>query len=672
MNKLFIGLIVFTMLFAGAAAAQDALDIVTSSVTLSGNTQQTITGTFVVQNTGTTTIGVSFTGLTLTAGSRTLVISPITAITSLAPNAQQTVSMSVATGNSFADAYTGSLITRVTSDTTVNDSLPVSVTVNPAPALTATNPSLTAAKGTTKTATLTLTNTGNTDLSGVTLTVGSIASGTNTLPASAISLSSSTTSIAFGGSDTITVTVTPPATQASGTYTGPITINLGTSQVTATLTVVVRDAIHSVAFNSSQILLGSSTTDRNTTQSTTFVIENVGDFTESVTLSLVNVASSYNAQLSTTQVTLAPAATASVTLTASIPVSQDSGVQTVGKVQLSYSSTTTVKDVQVEARSRLSIEDIDVTVGQSTDNNLEEGERIEDDANPEDTVEFDIEVKNLFSDSQDIEIENIEVEVTIENIDDDDDLEESSDEIDLDADNNERVSVSFTVPIEADSGTYDVVIVATGDDENGARHTDTMNLKLRVDKEDDDVRVTRKELTSSTVSCSRTTSLRVEIRNFGADDQNDAALLVSNDALSLSKRFDDIELESDPNDRDSRFSQTVDIAVPASAAAGTYPIEIIAFIDGDRRIDREEVSLRVDDCAAASTSQGTATSTAPATTPDRVLVNRTATVTPAVSPAAAETVEVPFTQSPVFLALLVLGNLVVLGAIVFLVLKFLV
>src|SRR3989338_6268154 len=232
MNKLFIGLIVFTMLFAGAAAAQDALDIVTSSVTLSGNTQQTITGTFVVQNTGTTTIGVSFTGLTLTAGSRTLVISPITAITSLAPNAQQTASMSVATGNSFADAYTGSLITRVTSDTTVNDSLPVSVTVNPAPALTATNPSLTAAKGTTKTATLTLTNTGNTDLSGVTLTVGSIASGTNTLPASAISLSSSTTSIAFGGSDTITVTVTPPATQASGTYTGPITINLGTSQVT--------------------------------------------------------------------------------------------------------------------------------------------------------------------------------------------------------------------------------------------------------------------------------------------------------------------------------------------------------------------------------------------------------------------------------------------------------
>jgi uncharacterized membrane protein len=668
MKKLLLSLIIFTVMLATAVTAQDAINIAESSIALTGNIQETLTGTFNLQNTGTTTISTSFSGLTLTSGSRTIVINPITSLSNIAPAAQQPVTFTLATGNSFAGTYSGTITATVTTNTAVTDTLPISVTINPTPALASTNPSITVSKGGSKSSTFTLTNTGNTDLTGITLTMGSIASGSNIIPASAISLSKSSANVNFGASDTITVTVNPSTTQAAGSYSGPITINFGSGQVTATLAVIVRDPIHNIAFKNVPIKVGSPTTDRNTSQSVSFVIENVGDFSEIVDISLANVNSRYNAQVSIPQTTLAAGSSQTITLTLSIPNSQDSGIVNIGQVVLTFSGTTATETISVETESQLSIDDVDVTVGGNTDSNLQDGNRIDDEAKPEDRVKFDIQIKNLFSDNDDIQIENIEVEITIQDIDDGDDLEKTSSDFDLNADKKKTVSIDFEVPLEVESGNYDVIIIADGRDENGARHTDRMQLELEVDRENDDVRITKADLSSSTIKCGQSTSLRFEIRNLGDSTQDDAAVVISNTDLGLNQRFDDIELDDNPTDRDSRFSRSVDIVVPSSASPGSYPIDVIAFIDRNTRIDREVVTLNVQSCEEQVEQTTTDTNQ-----PDRVLVNVTGQQASLGVPAAiAGSIEVPLTQSPVFLALLVLANLVVLGGIIFLVFKYLV
>ena len=70
-------------------------------------------------------------------------------------------------------------------------------------------------------------------------------------------------------------------------------------------------------------------------------------------------------------------------------------------------------NVAYAAGSKLIFSDVDVKVGGKTSKNLDDGETIDDEAEPGDTVEFRIEVKNNFTDAEDLEIKDITVEVTI-------------------------------------------------------------------------------------------------------------------------------------------------------------------------------------------------------------------------------------------------------------------
>lgn len=678
--KLLMSLVFVLVLLASSVAAESSINILNNTVPLTGNVQQTLTGTFDLNNTGNVSVSVSFTNLTLspttvrTPALTPLTINTISQVNNLAAGATQTVSFSVPTGNSFATTYTGNVLASVTNNASATDSVAVTVTVNPSSNLTTTNPTLTVGKGTGKPAQFTLTNAGNTDLNSITLTVGTIASGTNTLPSSSIVLSKTSTSITFGSNEIITVTVTPPSTQATGTYSGPITISFGgANTATATLTATVRDATHSVKFNSSDIKLGSATQERNNTITNfPFTIENDGDFTETVNISLTNVASKFNAQLSKTATTLNPGTTETITLTLFVPADQSSGVQAIGQVSLGFNGVSTAKEIQLETVSKLKIDDVDVEVEGEDDTDLKDGETINEEAKPEDDVEFDIRVRNLFASNSDIDMDNVEVEVVIEDIDDDDDLDESKDADDIDADDTADVTLAFKVPLEVDEQTYDVIITAEGEDKNGATHTATQKLKLRVEKENDDVRITEFDLGSATLSCVRSTNLRVTIQNFGSDDQDDAALAVVNRNLGVNFQVDDIELDNDADNDDNEFSRTFDITVPSTQKAGTYQIEIFAFIENDEQEDKEIVNLKVQECEEEEEEETPTTAGTASGTQSRVLVEQAGVQQPPLAAGIAESVEGSFTQTPLFIGLLVFGNIVALGGLIVLVFKFLI
>ncbi|MEK6869044.1 MAG: putative Ig domain-containing protein, partial [Nanoarchaeota archaeon] len=80
-------------------------------------------------------------------------------------------------------------------------------------------------------------------------------------------------------------------------------------------------------------------------------------------------------------------------------------------------------NITVGKGPRLIISDLDVKVDTKTDKGIQNNTKISKEAAPGSRVEFKLEIENLFTDDEDLEIEDIDVEITIEDIDDGDDLD---------------------------------------------------------------------------------------------------------------------------------------------------------------------------------------------------------------------------------------------------------
>ncbi len=253
------------------------------------------------------------------------------------------------------------------------------------------------------------------------------------------------------------------------------------------------------------------------------------------------------------------------------------------------------------ADTRLFFSDVDVKVGSKTSNNLNDGETIDDEAEPGDTVEFRIKVQSNFTNNDNIDIEDITVEVTIEEIDDGDDFDDESSDFDLSPGRDKRVTVKFEIPLEVDEDTFDVIIRAEGEDENGTDHTAEMRLKLEVDKETHRLILTRNTLSPAEVACNRrNVQLGVTVLNIGNEDEDDVSIQIINSDLEVDIDEEIGELEAEPFEETSKFTKTYSFNVPANTESGSYPITVRALYDDDRRKAEETVTLTVNDCGTTT------------------------------------------------------------------------
>lgn len=249
------------------------------------------------------------------------------------------------------------------------------------------------------------------------------------------------------------------------------------------------------------------------------------------------------------------------------------------------------------AQTRLLFSDVDVKVGGKSDNNMQNGESISQEAQPEDKVEFKVEVKNNFTVSTDPDIENIAITVRIDGIDGEDgeELEEEATEFDLTPGRDKSKTINFQIPLEVEDGSYDVTIDAEGEDENGTTHTATMTLTLDVEKERHQLKVYRSTLTPSEVSCSRKgASYSLGIINIGQEDEEEVIVSAINSDLNLNSKETVPELTSEPFEDESKYVRTFTFDVPQDLAAGNYPIAVKASYGS--KSESATASLIVNDC----------------------------------------------------------------------------
>ncbi len=234
------------------------------------------------------------------------------------------------------------------------------------------------------------------------------------------------------------------------------------------------------------------------------------------------------------------------------------------------------------------------------------GEKISRDAKEESNIEFKVEVKNIW----DKKIEDIEVTVTIKDIDDGDDLEEEDNIDDLEPGNSDDVDFDFDLPLKVDDDNYDVKINIKGKDEDNNIHQIEWELTLEVKKDKHNIIITKSYLSPSTVSCSRTTNLRIDLLNLGRDDEDVKLELKSSD-LAINFQKDDIELETG-TDNDAKYETAFRFTVPERIKAGTYPITLKTYYNQDQLSDTKQVNLIVKECIQTKQS-GISTKSLPPT-----------------------------------------------------------
>ncbi|HJO02238.1 MAG: hypothetical protein QGI89_01730 [Candidatus Woesearchaeota archaeon] len=203
------------LLFAVSVNAASGFNIIEDSANATGSAGSTASGSFTVNNTGTTNLDINFTGYTLTKGSDQLSISSLSNITNLANGSDpQTATFSVVIPTQKAPGlYTGTL-TGTSNESNV-DTVTINANVTPTYSVSTIPASEmdlgSASVNTTYTKTFNITNTGNANITNVTFDFSE----------SGFNLQSNETNfiLDFNETETIQFNITIPSSSSTGNVT---------------------------------------------------------------------------------------------------------------------------------------------------------------------------------------------------------------------------------------------------------------------------------------------------------------------------------------------------------------------------------------------------------------------------------------------------------------------
>ncbi len=417
----------------------------------------------------------------------------------------------------------------------------------------------------------------------------------------------------------------------------------------------------------------------------TLTFLNNGNASENVQLELLNIASGYTLNLSASSFALNSNASQTVTINGQIPLSEDSGVHTIG--QLRFGSTT--YDIIANVESMLDLVEVVVYADGNKENTISNENEDTDDLRPGMEVELRFEIENLFDkdyDNGDIDINELTVKLNNDNDEDDygDEIDEeprdSFDELEAgEKVEGEDIVVVLSIPAEAKEGSYELEINLEGEDGNNAKHTVTWLVSLVIDREKDDVQFETVELTDSSIKCGETTYLNLELTNYGSNNQDKAAVSVYNQVLGINENYVNIKLDKNPEDSDNSFSKRIPITVNNTVKAGDYHIEVRSFLNNNKEKELRDVKLTVEKCSAAvpvvadeeeeaAETTGEAeedlTETATGDEDDSEVVETTENEIPITSGAVIQTVEDPYSIEDFMVATLIIAFVLVIAMIV--------
>ena len=385
----------------------------------------------------------------------------------------------------------------------------------------------------------------------------------------------------------------------------------GARSATDTITLTITNGSVSIPqgpFVISVVLLGGPNQEVASNITATLTITNNGNAVLNNIVLNGTASATYNVQFQNVPATLAPGQSATVTVTGTMPSSFDAvnaqcepaailiGTLTATAFDGTQTLSTT-SNLSMQRKNHLEFEDVQIEV-EGSDEDLDNGDEI--DMKPGDDVTITINAENSFDENrEDLSLEDIEARLIV---DDSFDIDEDVEFDDLDAEEENTQSISFNVEEDTDKGTYDVDIRLCGRVENNrGRMGERIQAKFNVEREDDDVIIKSLDLDKDKVQCGEAVRLSVLLENVGDNDEDDAAILLENDDLSVNDKIDSLEI-----DEDDGITERFTFKVPSNARTGSYTLNVNAYNDENDITDSQTIDLSVE-CGGSSTSERTTT-----------------------------------------------------------------
>ncbi len=475
-------------------------------------------------------------------------------------------------------------------------------------------------------------------------------------------------SIPVGGTHNITFEASiDDSNYSNEVYNALINVSYSDKSQTYELKVGVRNVINKIEADVGAVIFDEAT--RNSTVTKTFTITNTGDQALSSLVINSTLDDKFSPQFasSPTGETIGVGSSKNVTVTLNIPEDQDSGEHAVGNVDIHTNKATLSVPLRLTTESKLEITDADfIHKGDSKDMNNDG--TYSDDLRPGDTIYLEVEVKNNYDDSTDIEMEDVEILGTLEEVDDGSDVEDESDGVDIKPEKSKRERLKFEIPADAEEGVYDLVIEVTGEDTNNADHTATWNLKVDVEKKEHDIAIKEAKLRLEALKCVRTTTLDVKLKNVGGSNEDEVKLKIESPDLGINFKQRNLEMSKEYDEDSNEYSYSLPITVADDVAAGAYRIRTTVFYSDDITSDIKDVDLVIQSCggeeiggeddkqdtAGGKEDEGKETDAGKEQEED-----------------FTETEEIPFTETGGYIAVLVIMSLLIVGGLGFIVYKFL-
>jgi len=331
---------------------------------------------------------------------------------------------------------------------------------------------------------------------------------------------------------------------------------------------------------------------------------------------------------------------------------------TVGGQQVSQQT-----DVFMQAINQLEIKKTRVECS-STSKSIDDGDKITK-LKPGEQCSLEIEVENNFDNDDtnnqkigDISFDTVTIDVKSSN--NDLDIEDADDIDNLDADDTDSVTMDLDFDEDASDGTYTVTVRVSSRDDNGALHGEALSFKMEISRLTHDVQITRAEVSPNRVDVCEASTVKVtaQILNQGKRNEDEVAVEVSVPDLKFIKKIENIEL-----DQDDSTSVSFDVPVPAGTKAGLLRVDLKTYFDTLALSNQGSVDLTIDKCEADEP--------AVVVTPEQPKQETTVVVPTApqatgtqAKAAAQKSSTTSFTDSPAYIALLVVLSVLIAGAIV--------
>ncbi|MFH1642795.1 MAG: hypothetical protein ABIC04_07920 [Nanoarchaeota archaeon] len=250
-------------------------------------------------------------------------------------------------------------------------------------------------------------------------------------------------------------------------------------------------------------------------------------------------------------------------------------------------------NLKMQAENQLEINRVYIYVNDGSENSYNDGDDVKD-LKPGDVLTVRVELKNKFSTNarEDFDIES-EVEIDSLETGDFDFDENNLDFGGISASEKSSEETTLDIDEDIDDDTYTVRFTATGVDDNGARHGETIEIDFKVVREKYDIAIKKLTLEPTTIdNCyDRTVDLKVDIKNIGRSNDDQIVLKVAAPNLQYSKKIEDIDLDKD-DDETNIFR----IPVDEDTAAGNYFIEVSTYYNDDEPSNNEDITLVVINC----------------------------------------------------------------------------